>query len=568
MSKAPHLEAFLDAARYFIGVAESPAKNNTFPIGSKGNEIFTLYGGGVGVPWCAIFVSACAIKAGVGGIIIAKDSYARGVCEKTRDQFGGMWIDGPSRNGGTGIQAQPGDLILFKTGSGANDFHVGLVESMDVNSNTIHTIEGNASDACVRREYRNNYGNLYALVRPNWSKVGDSVTGFSPDISTGGISTPLYSITNTRHDMTLREIGYLDGNYNLTASRTPIKLGVINYTRMLGALYNVFAPVTYGTNSVDTSNLSGNLATCFNYLLTKGYNAAAVAGICGNIQAETNFNPSLDAWDVNAMSAGLCQWHAGRRTAMMQRVGPSWKTNISGQLDYLCDELKSSYSSLNNILLSVSNDISGVRVAADKFVRKFEVPANVDAESLKRQDNAVNIYNKLIFTANTSSGTDSANLKTQNGADANIIKTIEVPSTLNQTGIIRNYTNYTYWYPRWNKSSIQYKLAQLWDSQGRPESRKIATISGYYLMAMKPVFGTVGDIVTVDLANGDTINGILADAKGADASSPWGHSFGSSVDVIEWESIGNAQQGDTRLDLGTWENQRVVRVHNRGTFLR
>lgn len=566
MSKAPHLDAFLDAARYFIGVKETDARNNTFPAGSKGNEIFALYGGGSGVPWCAIFVSACAIKASVGGTVIAKNSYARGLLYDTYNQCGGTWIDGPYNNGGHSVAPQPGDLILFRTGSGVNDFHVGIVELYTASSDTVHTIEGNSGDECRRREYRGNYGNIYAYVRPDWSKVGDDVIGYG--VTMGGVVTPLYSITNTRHDMTLREVGYFNSKGELTQVPTAIRVGVINYTSMLGALYDVFAPVSYGDTNVDTSQLSGNLAVCFDYLLTKGFNAAAVSAICGNIQAESNFDPSVDAWDVDGLSAGLCQWHKGRRTNMINYVGPDWKTNISGQLDFLCDELQNSYSAVYEHLTHVPEDLSGAKSGADYFVRKFEVPANVDQESLKRQANAESIYRSLIFTTVTSGGLDGGNLTTQSGKEATIVGTVEIPSDVKQTGVIRNYTNYTYWFGKWNKSSVQYKLSVIWDNQGRPSSRNIATISGYYLLAMKPIFGQAGDIVSIELANGDIINAIMGDTKGADAASPWGHTFPNGVDVIEWESIGNAQQGDTKLDLGTWAGQRVVKVHNRGTYLR
>ena len=85
---------------------------------------------------------------------------------------------------------------------------------------------------------------------------------------------------------------------------------------------------------------------------------------------------------------------------------------------------------------------------------------------------------------------------------------------------------------------------------------------------MTSTFATTGDIVTIELANGDRINAILGDSKGRDAGSIWGHLLSGKSDIVEWEAVGNGQQGATRIELGSWEGQRVVRVYNRGTFLR
>lgn len=158
-------------------------------------------------------------------------------------------------------------------------------------------------------------------------------------------------------------------------------------------------------------------------------------------------------------------------------------------------------------------------------------------------------------------------LTTKSGKKPALKKTVVVPTSLAQTGIIRNYTNYTYWYSRWAKNTTQRKLADIWNNKGRKSSRNIATIDSYYLLAMSPKFATTGDIVAIHLENGDIIKAILADAKGSDATSPWGHQFGSAVDIVEWESVGAGQSGSTRIELGTWENKKVVKVDNYGQWL-
>lgn len=180
------------------------------------------------------------------------------------------------------------------------------------------------------------------------------------------------------------------------------------------------------------------------------------------------------------------------------------------------------------------------------------------------------IYQNSASNITTDSSAESANigkLLRYDKSEATPVKTVTIPSSVKQTGIIRNYTNYSYFYSRWASNTTQRRLADIWASKGRTQSRNIATIDGYYLVAMSSKFATTGDIVVVELENGDKFKAILGDSKGSDAGSEWGHYFGSAVDIIEWESIGDAQNGSTKLDLGTWAGQDVVKVYNYGPYL-
>lgn len=146
---------------------------------------------------------------------------------------------------------------------------------------------------------------------------------------------------------------------------------------------------------------------------------------------------------------------------------------------------------------------------------------------------------------------------------------VTIPSNIKQTGIIANYTNYSYWYSRWARSSVQRKIADIWDSQGRPSNRNIATISGHYLMATTKTFGTTGDLVTVYLEDNTTFTAILADIKEAGTTSIWGHSFSNSIDIIEWEMKGttaSAVDKNTKIDLTGWKGKAVSKMINHGKF--
>lgn len=521
------------------------------------------------IEWCAAFVSAVAKTIGIAGKCIVSSASASGIVRESVRSNMGTFYKGPGQ-GGVHTPAV-GDLVQFR--HGVDDEyscgHVGIV--VEVRGNQFDTVEGNTgsnnkyTSVVKRKSYSVSATNISGYYHPNWSIVG----GLDPVQSV--VTGDLYTTQTTREDLTVREIGFLDDDLKPSIRSSPIKLSVINYTGVLSAAFKLVAPVSIssGGGSANTDKLEGNCKIVVDYMMSKGLNAAAACGIAGNIEHESGFR--TDAVGDGGTSFGICQWHNERGSAMKRVAGSNWSTNLTGQLDYLWQELNSGYkSSTLSPLQSVPNTADGCRRAADVFVRKFEVPSDVDRKSLERQATASAYFSKVVVlsTSPITPGADAANLRTQSGQLATVVRTIEIPSNVPQTGIIRNYTNYSQFYGRWSKGTIQRTLSELWGQQGKPKSRNIATINGYYLLAMTSTFATTGDIVTIELANGDRINAILGDSKGRDAGSIWGHLLSGKSDIVEWEAVGNGQQGATRIELGSWEGQRVVRVYNRGTFLR
>ena len=114
-------------------------------IGNVGGEIYwRWYGFTSRVPWCACFVSWVADQAGFieAGIIPKFASTSVGV-QWFRNR--GQWQD---RN----YTPAPGDIIFFDWNGDGTPQHVGIVERVE--GNTVHTIEGNSSDAVRRRNYQ------------------------------------------------------------------------------------------------------------------------------------------------------------------------------------------------------------------------------------------------------------------------------------------------------------------------------------------------------------------------------------------------------------------------------
>lgn len=102
----------------------------------------------------------------------------------------------------------------------------------------------------------------------------------------------------------------------------------------------------------------------------------------------------------------------------------------------------------------------------------------------------------------------------------------------------------------------------MWNEEGRQQNNGIATLNDRYLVAVSPIFGTNGDIIDVYLEDGTIINCIIGDAKGSDATSQYGHMFGRSVDVIEWESFGSKEN----IVIDEWADKNVVQIVNRGSI--
>ncbi len=139
----------LAAAQGQVGVAEQPPGSNDGPQIAQYRS--ATAGSGVG-PWCAYFVSWAAAQAGAPlgeagqGFGSVSALYAWG--QRT----------GRATPAGPGVRPNPGDLIVW------GGRHVGIVESVDPDG-SIHTIEGNSSNAVSRRTYGPDRGGATGYVR-------------------------------------------------------------------------------------------------------------------------------------------------------------------------------------------------------------------------------------------------------------------------------------------------------------------------------------------------------------------------------------------------------------------
>ena len=347
--------------------------------------------------WCAYFVCACAKKVGVLGSVIANSGAVDSIMQGTANLGGTL-------RSATNYTPKPGDLFSLHRNGVSAGYHVGIVYS--VNGSQFTSCEGNHVYNTIGKNtqgllsgsstYTLPNNMFYQFCTPDWGSAGGYYSG-----SGGG---KLYSTEYTRADAIIREVGYFDKNFEHTLKPSKFKLCVMNYTSLLSDLWDKYGygGSSSGSGDYDTSELSGNCKTTIDYLIGKGLNSAAACGVAGNINWESGFR--TEAVGDGGTSFGICQWHAGRGTAMKNYVGSDWASDLNGQLDYLWYDLEHNYSSVLSHLQSVPDTEEGCKSAADYFVRHFEVPASVDSESVKRQATAVEYFNKIKKSASSSTG--------------------------------------------------------------------------------------------------------------------------------------------------------------------
>jgi hypothetical protein len=124
-------------------------------------------------------------------------------------------------------------------------------------------------------------------------------------------------------------------------------------------------------------------------LLATGFSQEAVAGLLANINAESGFR--TDILGDKGTSIGLCQWHAGRYSALKNYCKDRYKT-VECQLDYLLYELRNKEKSSFKVLQSKNNAYQ----MTTKFCQTFERPAGGVNSCNKRANNFSSKFNNYV----------------------------------------------------------------------------------------------------------------------------------------------------------------------------
>ena len=140
-------------------------------------------------------------------------------------------------------------------------------------------------------------------------------------------------------------------------------------------------------------DLSENEARVYEFLREElGLNKAAASGVMANILCESAFS-SVAVGD-SGTSYGLCQWHAGRFSNLVNWcIASGYDYHlVEGQLHYLQAELESGYRGVYDYLLNVPDTERGAYQAGYYWCMHFEMPNDTVSRSLQRGKIAMNNY--------------------------------------------------------------------------------------------------------------------------------------------------------------------------------
>lgn len=356
----------LEVARAEIGYREKKSNSNLdSKTANSGDKNYTKYardldakgfynGRKNGYAWCDMFVDWCFMTA-YGYAAMAKltnqpagskSNYGAG-CTYSRRYYKNM--------GRLFDKPQPGDQIFFFSGGDIGNTnqiaHTGIVEKVD--KTYVYTIEGNTSNQVARRKYKLTDSKIAGYGRPNWEC--DGVPAETPKTEEPKQETPAATVTERK----------------ATTTAEPAKI--------------------------------------WNYLMKEIGNAYGVAGLMGNLKAESalksinlqnTYEKKLGYTDAEYTAAvdsgkytkfgsdsagyGLAQWtSAGRKKNLLAYAQEKKSSigNLETQLEFLMKELRGSYKST----LAVLKAAKSVREASDAVLTKFERPANQGvAVQLKR----------------------------------------------------------------------------------------------------------------------------------------------------------------------------------------
>ncbi len=144
-------------------------------------------------------------------------------------------------------------------------------------------------------------------------------------------------------------------------------------------------PVSESKSKVNPFTAGSNEHIIFDFLINEmKLNRAATMGVMANIYFESSYRSVIDG--DGGTSYGLCQWHAGRKTRLINwctENGLDYNT-VEGQMKFLQYELPNFYPSVDSYIRQVENTADGAYDAAYYFCFNFEAPANRTAQSTKR----------------------------------------------------------------------------------------------------------------------------------------------------------------------------------------
>lgn len=191
--------------------------------------------------WCAGFVTAVAKKVGVLDKVIYGNQLAAQIVRQGVKKGYGTFDEGPYH----GKTAKPlaGDLVIFHynhaltapQGDIYDCNHIGIVTKVAKDGKTFTLVDGNNGGVVKQSSQSVSKSSIVGFYHPNWESVGGTPLPGSGQ----GTYGPLFAVENTREDAIVREVGYLNKSNEPSIKLSDIKLSIINYTSLLGDVFDI-----------------------------------------------------------------------------------------------------------------------------------------------------------------------------------------------------------------------------------------------------------------------------------------------------------------------------------------
>ncbi len=210
---------------------------------------------------------------------------------------------------------------------------------------------------------------------------------------------------------------------------------------------------------------------------------------------------------------------------------------------------------------------------------------NSDVSTLQSEFSTMGNY--LNDANNTyKTGDQQAASLAQRNTGTSAVSSVSIPSNINQAGYTVTCYGEGGWYlgggstPTAVASGTKQKsVHEAWLADGARYKNGIAVMNvngqDHYLIATAPTLGTVGDSVNVNLANGQTIPCVIADAKSTHDSNytTYGHGRSDgSVNILEFEVDRNKYNSSGNPSTNSWglewdSSSNVSSVDNYGSIV-